>query len=99
MSTDAHPFGTVAAAIADWQVAAYQLPLDELCQAVADSQDGLAVSLDIFNDIYLNHYDGGEPSAEAKRAMGEVTRAATAMAILSLGVACRATAHLTVQQT
>jgi hypothetical protein len=98
MHDERHAFSTVADEITGWQAAAQQLPLDELCQIALDCQHDLAVSLNAFNDICTDPGDGGLPSAEATRAMGDVTRVATAMAIFYLGIAARTSAHLTAQQ-
>ena len=97
MQDDRHAFHIVATEITAWQAAAQQLPLDELCHVVLDCQHDLAVTLNTFNDICTG-LDGGPPSAEATRAMGSVTRVATAVAILCLGIATRTSAHLTAQQ-
>jgi hypothetical protein len=95
---EAEAFSAVAGEITEWQAAAQQFPLDELCQMAMDCQHGLAASLNAFNDICQDPDDGGLPSAEAMRAIGGVTRMATAMAIFYLGIAIRTSAHLTAQQ-
>ena len=94
---DREAFTNVADAIAEWQLAAQQLPLPELWDVTATCQNGLADSLNAFNAIILAlDDDGGEPSTEVMRAIGEVTRRATALAIFTLGIANRA--HLAAQQ-
>lgn len=95
---EADAFYTVAAEIIERQADAQQLPMGELCQMAVDCQHGLAASLDAFNDICTDLDDGGPPSAEAMRAMGTVTRLATATAILCLGISARTSARLTAQQ-
>jgi hypothetical protein len=95
---DRHAFNTVATEITGWQAAAQQLPLDELFQVVLDCQHDLAISLDAFNGVCTDPDDGGLPSAEATRAMGDVTRVATALAIFYLGISTRTRARLTAQQ-
>ena len=95
---EAEAFYTVATEITQWQADAQQLPMGELCQMAVDCQHRLAASLDAFNGICADLGDGGPPSAEAMRAMGAVTRVATAMAILCLGINARTSAHLTAQQ-
>ena len=94
--SDRESFETVASEIAKWELAAQQLPLAELYAAATTCQSGLADSLNAFNDIYISHDDGGEPSTEAMRAIGQVTRRATALAIFTLGIAHRA--HLAAHQ-
>ena len=86
---DREAFTNVADAIAEWQLAAQQLPLPELWDVTATCQNGLAGSLNAFNAIILAHDDGGEPSTEVMRAIGEVTRRATALAIFTLGISQR----------
>lgn len=81
---------TLAAVIAEWQLAAQQLPLPELCGLAATSQASLAESLDAFNDLYLNHADC-DPSADMiALALGAIAKRATATAIFTLGIASRA---------
>ena len=63
--SDRESFETVASEIAKWELAAQQLPLAELYAAATTCQSGLADSLNAFNDIYISHDDGGEPSTEA----------------------------------
>jgi len=83
-------FSTVADEITDWQIAAQQLPVAELCAMTATCQDSLAETLNAFNILCLGHTGGDEPSAEAMQALGAVTRLATAAAILALGIYERA---------
>jgi hypothetical protein len=83
-------FSTVADEITDWQIAAQQLPMTELCAMTATCQQTLAETLIAFNIVCLSHADGDEPTAEAMQALGEVTRQATAAAILALGISHRA---------
>ncbi len=93
---DREAFTNVAAAIADWQLAAQQLPLSELFDMAATRQNSLAESLNAFNAIFLSYAADGELSIEAMRAVGEVTRQATALAIFTLGIAHGV--HLTAHQ-
>ncbi len=93
--SDREAFTHVADSIAEWQLAAQQLPLPELWDVTASCQNGLAESLNAFNDIILAHHDD-DPSTEAIYAMGEVTKRATALAIFTLGIAQRA--HLAAHQ-
>src|SRR5947209_6289903 len=95
---EAEAFRTVATEITEWQADAQQLPMGELYQMAMDCQHGLAASLDAFNAICTGLDGSGLPSAEAMRAMGTVTRLATAMAILCLGINTRTSAQLTAQQ-
>ena len=83
-------FNTVAEEITDWQIAAQQLPMAELYAITTTCQHALANSLNAFNTLCLSHADGDEPTAEAMQARGEVTRQATAAAILALGISLRA---------
>ena len=94
--SDREAFETVASEIAKWELAAQQLPLPELYTVATTCQNDLAASLNAFNDICISHDDGQEPTAEVVRALGQVTRRATAMAIFTLGIAQRA--HLTAHQ-
>lgn len=87
--SDREAFTNVATEIAEWEVVAHQLPLPELYAVAATCQNGLAESLNAFNDIYTSYSDGEEPSTEVMRALGQVTRRATAMAIFTLGIARR----------
>jgi hypothetical protein len=89
-------FSTVTGEITDWQIAAQQLPLAELYAMTTTCQQSLVKSLNVLNILCLSHADGDEPSAEAMQALGEVTRQATAAAILALGISYRA--RLTAQQ-
>ena len=50
----------------------------------------------LFGELISLLDDGQEPSTEVMRALGQVTRRATAMAIFTLGIAQRA--HLTAHQ-
>ena len=93
--SDREAFVYVADAIAEWQLAAQQLPLPELWEVTANCQNDMARSLNAFNDIILAH-DDDEPSTEVMRAIGEITRRATALAIFTLGIARRA--HLAAHQ-
>ena len=81
---------TLAAVIAEWQLAAQELPLTELCGLVAEWQTSLAESLDNFNDLYLNHADCDGSADMIALALGAVAKRATAVAIFTLGIACRA---------
>ncbi len=94
--SDREAFETVASEIAEWELVAQQLTLPELYTIAATCQNDLAQSLNAFNDICTSHDDGQEPTAEIMRALGQVTRRATAMAIFTLGIAQRA--HLTAHQ-
>jgi hypothetical protein len=94
--SDRESFETVASEIAEWELAAQQLPMAELYAVAATFQNGLAESLNAFNGICLSHDDGEEPSTEVMRSLGQVTRRATAMAIFTLGIARRV--HLAAQQ-
>jgi hypothetical protein len=94
--SDREAFETVASEIAEWELAAQQLPLPELYAMATTCQNGLAESLNAFNDICTSYSDGQEPSTEVVRALGQVTRRATAMAIFTLGIAHRV--HLTAHQ-
>jgi len=80
----------IALAIAEWQLAAQQLPLPDLCGLVLTWQDSLAQSLDAFNDLYINHADCDGSADTIALAIGAVAQRATALAIFTLGVACRA---------
>lgn len=93
---ESEAFSTVAEEITGWQIAAQQLPLGELCAMTLTCQDDLAESLDAFNTVCLSFADGDQPDAEAMQALGQVTRRATAAAILALGIAVRA--RLTARQ-
>jgi hypothetical protein len=94
--SDRDAFTNVAADIAEWELVAQQLPLPELYAVAATCQNSLAESLNAFNDICTSHSDGEEPSTEVMRALGQVTRRATAMAIFTLGIARRV--HLAAHQ-
>ena len=94
--SDREAFETVASEIAEWELVAQQLPLPELYAVATTCQNDLAQSLNAFDGICTSHDDGQEPSTEAMRALGQVTRRATAMAIFTLGIAQRA--HLTAHQ-
>ena len=83
-------FTSVAGEITDWQIAAQQLPMAELCAMAATCQQSLAESLTAFNILCLSYADGDEPTVEAMQALGLVTRQATAAAILALGISQRA---------
>lgn len=87
-----HPeaFSIVAEEITDWQIAAQHLPMGELLDAMLTCQKSLAESLNAFNIVCLSYIDGDEPTVEATQALGEVTRRATAAAILALGISARA---------
>jgi hypothetical protein len=89
-------FNHVADAITECELAAQQLPLDALIRLAATCQNGLADSLDAFNDLYLACDGDAESSVEVMRSITEVTKRATAMAILTLGIARRA--HLAAHQ-
>ena len=88
--SDREAFETVASEIAEWELVAQQLTLPELYAVATTCQNDLAQSLNAFNDICTSHDDGHEPSTEVMRALGQVTRRATAMAIFTLGIAYRA---------
>ena len=94
--SDREAFETVASEIAEWELVAQQLSLPELYAVATACQNDLAQSLNAFNGICLSHDDDDEPSTEIIRALGQVTRRATAMAIFTLGIAQRA--HLTAHQ-
>ena len=94
--SDREAFETVASEIAQWELVAQQLPLPELYAVATACQNDLAESLNAFNGICTSHDDGQEPSTEVMRALGQVTRRATAMAIFTLGIAQRA--HLAAHQ-
>jgi hypothetical protein len=94
--SDREAFTSVATEIAEWELISQQLPLPELYTMAATCQNDLAESLNAFNVICLSHDDGEEPSTEVMRALGQVTRRATALAIFTLGIAHRA--HLAAQQ-
>jgi hypothetical protein len=83
-------FSTIADEITDWQIAAQQLPMAELYAMTATCQQSLAETLNALNILCLGHTDGDEPTAEAMHFLGVVTRAATAAAILALGISQRA---------
>ena len=87
--SDRESFETVASEIAEWELAAQQLPLPELYAVATTCQNDLAESLNAFSKICLSHDDGDEPSTEVMRALGQVTRRATAMAIFTLGISQR----------
>ena len=94
--SDREAFTNVATEITEWELVAQQLPLPELYAVAATCQNGLAESLNAFNDICTSYSDGEEPSPEVMRALGQVTRRATAMAIFTLGIAQRV--HLAAHQ-
>ena len=94
--SDREAFETVASEIAEWELAAQQLPLHELYAVATTCQNDMAESLNAFSGVCLSHDDGEEPTAEVMRALGQVTRRATAMAIFTLGIARRA--HLAAHQ-
>ena len=90
---DREAFNSVATDIDLWQSAALQLPLPELSAIAATWQNSLAEGLNTFNDIYADAPGDADAFAHA---IGEVTRRATATAILALGIAQRL--HLAAQQ-
>lgn len=90
MNSDRAAFVHVAEAITDYQLAAQRLPLPELAAMVTTCQHSLGHSLNAFNDIVLAELDDAEPSIAATRAVGQIMREATAVAILTLGIAHRA---------
>ena len=93
---DRESFENVASEIALWESAALRLPLPELRAMLADWQHDLAESLNAFNGIYLNHSDHDEPDSAFAHSIGAVTRHATAVAIVTLGINQRV--RLTAQQ-
>ena len=86
----------VATDIVAWQAAAQQLPLPELRAAVSDCQEGLAISLDAFNDLCRDHSGHDECADTIKDAIGDLARQATATAIFVLGLSART--HTVAQQ-
>ena len=94
--SDREAFETVASEIAEWELAAQQLPLPELYAVATTCQNDLAESLNSFSKTCLSHDDGEEPTAEVMRSLGQVTRRATAMAIFTLGISQRL--HLAAHQ-
>ena len=92
---DHEAFDNIATAIVAWQVAAQQMPLDELTAMVANCQDDLAQSLDSFNALYDDHADH-VPADTLQKALGAIARQATSAAIFALGISVRA--HRVAQQ-
>ena len=82
---DHEAFDNIATAILAWQVAAQQMPLDELTAMVANCQDDLAQSLDSFNALYDDHADH-VPAGTLQKALGAIARQATSAAIFTLGI-------------
>jgi hypothetical protein len=80
----------VATEIIAWQAAAQHLPLPDLRAILATWQDDLAESLDTFNGLFAGHGSHNECTDIIGNALGEVTRNATAAAIFTLGITCRA---------
>ena len=92
---DHEAFDNIATAIVAWQIAAQQMPLDELTAMVANCQDDLAQSLDSFNALYGDHPDH-VPAHTLQKALGTIARQATSAAIFALGISFRA--HRVAQQ-
>jgi hypothetical protein len=86
---DREALDNIATAIVAWQVAAQQMPLAELTAMAANSQDDLAQSLDSFNALYGDHADH-VPADTLQKTLGAIARQATAAAIFTLGISCRA---------
>lgn len=80
------PACEAASEIAIWQVIALQLPLPELMEMASDSRNGLAHSLNDFNDMCQ---DGTPDPGVLERTVTEVSRRATAAAIFALGLCQR----------
>jgi hypothetical protein len=77
---------SIATDIALWQGVALELPLCEVRDMVSPSQHGLADSLAVFNQVYLDDDHTDEALAGA---VNEVIRRATATAIFILGATWR----------
>ena len=92
---DREAFDSIAAAIIEWQAAAQQLPLADLTEVMITCQNGLAESLNAFNESYLDD-ECGESAAAMTEAIGAVARRATAAAIFTLGISQRV--HLAAHQ-
>ena len=93
---DREPLEAIITRIVGWQGAAQQMPLPELSATVAAWQDELAETLNVLNDLIVNHADCDGSADLLELALGQIARLSTAMAIFTLGINQRQ--YLTAQQ-